>query len=103
MVANIYKDRMLVAKAKEAGIAVYIGRECDEFPIALYGNRHKINKNAEDQELERNRVCDAYEHDLETDPLLREHIKKISRGSILLCYCDPLRCHGHAMCKFLNE
>jgi hypothetical protein len=65
--------------------AVYIGRG------SPWGNPFPIKS-----DWSRDRVCDAFEDhvlpDLDVEPL---------RGKVLVCFCAPLRCHGHAIMKKL--
>ena len=67
--------------------AVYIGRGSpwgNPFKIGIHGNR--------------DRVCDRFEREilptLDLEPL---------RGKDLVCFCAPLRCHGHSILAALKR
>jgi hypothetical protein len=71
--------------------AIYIGRGSkwgNPFIIGTHGNRDS--------------VCDHYEQYL-NDRVRAEEITLIELaelyGKVLLCFCAPLRCHGHYLMK----
>ena len=65
--------------------AVYIGRG------SPYGNRFRIGPDGD-----RDRVCDSFER--EQLPTLDV---EMLRGRDLVCFCAPLRCHGHSIMRKL--
>ena len=72
--------------------AIYIGRPSkwgNPFVIGRDGNRKDVIK--------------RYEAWLETQPKLKEEMKKELRGKDLLCYCSPLPCHGDVILRIANE
>ncbi len=80
IVLNKHKDHIPVD-------AVYIGRG------SQWGNPFKIGIDGD-----RDEVCDRYEREvlphLDLEPL---------RGKYLVCFCAPLRCHGHSIARALIQ
>jgi hypothetical protein len=69
---------------------VYIGRGSkwgNQYSHLSYGKaEHKVNT--------RDEACDCFEqHQL---PGLLDQVHEL-KGKTLVCYCAPLRCHGHSL------
>lgn len=71
--------------------AIYIGRG------SMWGNPYVIGKDGD-----RNDVCDKYErhlwNQLRTKEITLQELAALD-GKTLVCFCAPLRCHGHTLEK----
>lgn len=83
---------MAVLNKHKSGIpagAVYIGRG------SRWGNPYVIGKHGD-----RNSVCDQYEtdlkHKIQNNEVTLEDLAAL-HGKDLVCFCAPLRCHGHTL------
>ena len=72
--------------------AVYIGRP------SIFGNPFVIGKDGT-----RDEVIAKYEAWLRSKPQLVAAAKRQLRGKDLVCWCAPLRCHGHVLIEVANE
>lgn len=68
---------------------VYIGRG------SMWGNPYPITK-----QMDRDAVCDCYEE--KSLPALQDQIHQL-KGKVLVCFCAPLRCHGHSLAAIAEE
>ena len=91
VVANQKFDRHLIAWAREAGLCVRIDR------LSRWGNPFRIPADGS-----RDDVCDRFAHHLAKRPALLEQIADL-RGKVLVCWCHPLRCHGHHLAALANQ
>jgi hypothetical protein len=91
VVANINTDRDLIAKARQAGQYVYIGR------TSPWGNPYQV---AWDGPLEE--VIDKYREWLQSQPKLLAQLPSL-RGKVLGCYCKPRVCHGDVLLELLEQ
>jgi hypothetical protein len=87
-------DPRLIAWAKERGLFVPVERTTR----SKWRNRLKM-KNENDEE--RDRVCDAYEEWLREQSDLLACIPDL-KGKVLGCWCGPLRCHGDIVARLAN-
>jgi hypothetical protein len=99
VVANIIKDRVLVAWAKDVGRAVYIGRNCRGWREAGWGNPFKAQTRTPE---EHDRVNALYTRHLDDNPILLLRLPELCGGKVLLCWCHPLPCHGDVLAKRAN-
>lgn len=77
----------------------------------VLGNRHILRRKGD--LAERNRVCDAFERDLEADcsaqgPMwraLRDLAARVLAGEriVCMCHCLPSRCHGEAIVRKVRQ
>lgn len=99
VVANITKDRVLVAWAKDTGRAVYIGRNCRGWREAGWGNPFRPQTHAPE---EHDRVIALYSRQLDDNPILLARLPELCGGKVLFCWCHPLPCHGDVLAKRAN-
>lgn len=75
--------------------AVYIGRG------SIWGNPFIIGRDGD-----RNAVCDKHEinlyHQLRTNQITTEQLAAL-HGKDLVCFCAPLRCHGHTLERLAEQ
>ena len=69
---------------------VYIGRP------GPYGNPFVIGRDGN-----RDKVIELFEEWITTQPLLIDSLKK-REPKRLVCWCDPLKCHGHTYRRLLK-
>ena len=82
-------------KYKVGGIpagTVYIGRG------SPWGNKFEIGKDGTRPE-----VIEKYRIWLETQPELKERMKKELKGKDLVCFCKPCACHGDIILEIANN
>lgn len=95
VVANITKDRALVAWAQERGRTVYVGRNYRGWRAAGWGNPFKPQTHAPE---EHDRVAALYTRHLDDNPILLARLPELCGGKVLLCWCYPVilsrRCVG---------
>ncbi len=96
VVANITKDRELVAWAQDTSRALYIGRNCRGWRDAGWGNPFRPQTHVPE---EHDRVIALYIRYLDDNPLLLGRLPELSGGKVLLCWCHPLPCHGDVLAK----
>lgn len=84
---RVFNKRELVRQPRGSR---YIGR-----PSPL-GNRFEIGKHGN-----RRKVIEDYIDDLAESPDLLARIRTL-QGEDLICWCDPLPCHGHAVLLLAN-
>ena len=84
---RVFNKRKLVRPPRGSR---YIGR-----PSPL-GNRFEIGKHGN-----RRKVIEGYIDDLAENPDLLARIRTLQSGD-LICWCDPLPCHGHAVLLLAN-
>ena len=79
--------------------SVYIGRP------TKWGNEysHMSNTAAKFKVASREEAILAYEAKVKSDPEFIAMIKAELKGKDLVCFCDPLPCHGHVLLKIANE
>lgn len=65
-----------------------------------YGNRHSIEGPTRADRL---RCLCKHAQDLLADPPLVARIRRDLPGKDLLCWCDPLPCHGHTLIGVANS
>jgi hypothetical protein len=99
VVANITKDRVLVAWAKDVGRAVYIGRNCRGWREAGWGNPFRAQTRTPE---EHDRVIALYGRHLDENPILLGRLAELCGGKVLFCWCHPLPCHGDVLAKRAN-
>lgn len=71
---------------------VYIGRP------SKWGNRYVIGRDGTREE-----VISKFEAWVRSQPELVAEIKRELRGQDVICWCDPLACHGHVLVRIANE
>src|SRR4029077_3310682 len=98
VVANITKDRALVAWAQDAGRAAYIGRNCRGWREAGWGNPFRAQTHTPE---EHDRVIALYGRHLDESPILLGRLAELCGGKVLL-WCHPLPCHGDVLAKRAN-
>jgi hypothetical protein len=99
VVANITKDRELVAWAQGTGRAVYIGRKFRGWRDAGWGNPFRPQFHAPE---EHDRVIALYARHLDGNPILLARLPELCDGKVLFCWCHPLPCHGDVLAKRAN-
>jgi hypothetical protein len=72
--------------------SVYIGRP------SKWGNPFTIGKDGN-----RWQVIEKYRIWLDTQPGLKEQMKKELKGKDLVCFCVPRACHGNVILRIANE
>ncbi len=82
VVANISKDKRLIAWAKEHNLYTRIDRK------TKWGNPFEVPRDGNRRE-----VCALYEDYYWEQPHLQQAIGEL-RGHVLGCWCYPERCHG---------
>lgn len=78
----------------------YIGRE--GFGLdGYFGNPYILRK-----EKDREKILEKYtlyfESRLRTDEEFTDRVKKL-KGKILVCFCEPKKCHGDIIVKWINS
>lgn len=96
--------RVINIKSKQP-FDVYIGRR---MPFTKYYNskwRHpfQINKKAQDQRKERQRVLIEFKKYLFNQPELLKQIPIELKGKTLGCWCKPLPCHGDLLAELADR
>ena len=73
---------------------VYIGRKNPRYgmPQSKWHNRYKVGK----ADYTRTEALRRYKADLLADPELMASLPEL-KGKNLVCWCDPLPCHGHIL------
>ena len=99
VVANITKDRLLVAWAQDTGRGVYIGRNYRGWREAGWGNPFSPQAHVPE---EHDRVIRLYAHHLDDNPILLARLPELCGGKVLLCWCHPLPCHGDVLASRAN-
>lgn len=63
-----------------------------------FGNPYEIGPDGD-----RDDVCDKFNARLARTPGLIARVRRELRGKDLICWCEPLRCHGRILLKLANS
>lgn len=74
--------------------AIYIGRP-GRGRDSKYGNKFEIGKDGTREEVIR-------KHKESLTPEMIAEIKRDLKGFDLICFCEPLPCHGHTLLEIAN-
>ena len=71
----------------------------------IWGNpfSHKDGTKAKFKAATREEAIELYEKYLLSNAHLMAMAKRVLRGKILGCWCDPQACHGHVLVRIANE
>jgi hypothetical protein len=99
-VANIHRDRALIAAAKAAGTYVYIGRGQG----SIWGNpfTHIKEGTLAKFVVPYDQVLARYEQHVRSSPDMMKRIGTL-RGKLLGCFCKPKPCHGDVLVRLVAE
>ena len=83
---------------------VYIGRANRWYGLkqSKWANPFPMDKDATDQEAERQRVLEEYEAWIRTQPELLAELPTL-KGKVLGCWCKPEPCHGDVIVKLILD
>ena len=72
---------------------------------SIWGNpfSHKEGTKAKYKVETREEAIARYTEWIKTQPALVAMAKRVLRGKVLGCWCDPKACHGHVLARLANE
>lgn len=78
---------------------MYIGRP------SVWGNpfSHLPNAKAQFKVATREEAIQKFEEWLLARPGMVDLAKRVLKGKVLGCWCDPQPCHGHVLARIANE